>query len=229
MIRLARDFATEEALRCSFETHFIPSLITKITYSQTRSARESVCSDGHADLVWAGFHATTAKRDVFHNSCAALQDSAASVIVRHLNSLQVATTERIASETWLSVGYVARHLNHLAEADAVVRCDAGWKLNQRFSIPRCEIVAFEFKLFAWKRAIVQASRYRAFANRVYVVMPLSSVHRAVAHLEFFQAANVGLIGHSSEGGFQFFLRPRKHRPDSQSSHLRAIAWLMSQP
>jgi hypothetical protein len=59
--------------------------------------------------------------------------------------------------------------------------------------------AFELKLSNWRRALVQAYRYRAFANLSYVVLDGRHSRSALAHLDLFRRSNIGLLSVSERG------------------------------
>jgi len=52
--------------------------------------------------------------------------------------------------------------------------------------------AFELKMANWRRALIQAHRYRYFANASIVVLPSDRLKRASMYLTTFKAINVGL-------------------------------------
>lgn len=79
-------------------------------------------------------------------------------------------------------------------------------------------IAFEMKLKDWKRALSQAFRYRAFAQCSYVVMDQAFVGRAVASIESFQRADIGLVSVSHAGAVSVHHRPRVRSP--YAAHLR---------
>lgn len=54
------------------------------------------------------------------------------------------------------------------------------------------LIAFEAKLTEWRRAFFQAYRNAAYANRVFVVMPTHTVHRALAAVAEFELRGIGL-------------------------------------
>lgn len=55
------------------------------------------------------------------------------------------------------------------------------------------MIAIEFKLKNWKRALKQAFRYRNFANEVYVVLDQEQSKSALDNIDLFERANVGLV------------------------------------
>jgi hypothetical protein len=54
------------------------------------------------------------------------------------------------------------------------------------------LIAFEAKLTDWRRAFLQAYRNTAYANKVYVLLPDSIVHRAIKSREEFEDRGIGL-------------------------------------
>jgi hypothetical protein len=53
--------------------------------------------------------------------------------------------------------------------------------------------AFEMKLSNWKRALMQAFRYRAFAETAYVLLDRKHIAPALKQIEKFERANIGLL------------------------------------
>lgn len=54
-----------------------------------------------------------------------------------------------------------------------------------------ELVAIEAKLKDWRRGALQANRYKAFANRVYLAVPQETTH--LVDVAFLKEHNIGLI------------------------------------
>ena len=54
------------------------------------------------------------------------------------------------------------------------------------------LLAFEAKLSDWRRAFLQAYRNTAYANRAYVLLPQTTVHRALRDREEFEFRGIGL-------------------------------------
>ncbi len=72
--------------------------------------------------------------------------------------------------------------------------------------------AFEMKLSNWRRAIIQAYRYRAFANLVYVVIDLHFLKPALAKIDDFAKSNIGLISIDQLGFLHIEYKPRFELP-----------------
>ena len=85
-------------------------------------------------------------------------------------------------------------------------------------------VAFEMKLSDWRRALIQAYRYKAFAATVYVVIDDTRSNAALQHREQFVRANVGLIGISTDS-LTIHLHPTDEVPFCDHLRGRFDAWI----
>ena len=101
-------------------------------------------------------------------------------------------------------------------------------LGPAFELPEIEICAFEFKLKNWRRALMQARRYRAFANRTYVVLPSTVAALAKSEADAFRQFNVGLISHDPDGDSRRLILSRKQPPNSPAHFIQAVGLLMRQ-
>lgn len=72
---------------------------------------------------------------------------------------------------------------------------------------RASIIAFEMKLKNWKRALIQAFKYRAFSNKSYVVIDEDKAHLALRNLEKFHRSNIGLLSVSTNGEVISYFEP----------------------
>lgn len=80
--------------------------------------------------------------------------------------------------------------------------------------------AFELKKSKWQRALMQAYRYASFSEYSFVVMDHAFVHRALAHINDFRNANIGLLSVSVDGEVFWHFLPRYQPP--YSKHMRAL-------
>lgn len=80
--------------------------------------------------------------------------------------------------------------------------------------------AFEVKRNNWRQGLMQAYRYASFADYSFVVLDHSYIHRALAYLEEFRNANIGLLSVRVDGECFWHLRPRYRLP--YSNHMRAM-------
>lgn len=74
--------------------------------------------------------------------------------------------------------------------------------------------AFEMKLRKWKRALIQAFRYKAFSNYSYVLVDMDHVNPALYNIEQFKISNVGLISVNQYGNYHVHFQPYFDSPFS---------------
>jgi hypothetical protein len=101
--------------------------------------------------------------------------------------------------------------------------DDAYVLGSKSILPECEIWCFEGKLRDWKRALYQATRYRAFAHRSFVVMPEDCIQAAERQVDRFRLARVGLISLDDSGRFRTITKPRSKEPRSSVMFTMATA------
>lgn len=75
--------------------------------------------------------------------------------------------------------------------------------------------AFEMKLSNWQRALVQAYKYRAFANFSFVVLDRSSLKPALKQIDRFVLSNIGLISVDNSGFLSVHYFPKHDDPYAQ--------------
>jgi hypothetical protein len=74
--------------------------------------------------------------------------------------------------------------------------------------------AYEMKLSKWERALMQAFRYKAFADMSYVVMDSDHITSALSNRKQFVNSNVGLISIDGSGNMYFHHHPYVDEPFS---------------
>ena len=104
-------------------------------------------------------------------------------------------------------------LNQMMEQRLVRRASADrYVLDQPARRHRFRIVSVEAKLRNWQRALYQASRYRAFSDRSFVVMPRRWVGPAIQDVARFRRARIGLASLDGAGVLRVYTSPRNRRP-----------------
>ena len=73
-------------------------------------------------------------------------------------------------------------------------------------------IAFEMKLSKWKRALIQAFRYKAFAELSYVMMDNKKINPALKNIESFKNSNIGLLSIDIDGNVFIHYTPTKEIP-----------------
>ncbi len=93
---------------------------------------------------------------------------------------------------------------------------------------RPTVRAFEFKLRDWRKGLMQAHRYRFFADVAILVLPTNKQAAAEPFLPTFEAVNVGLWGFSeATGAISMLFTPRPRLPVDQSHREKAIERVMA--
>ena len=219
-------FESENEFVDSFVGSVAPSLWSR-TYrgKAVRVVYESDCSDGRADWVWAR-SAGKWPRSWSERTAEVLQNPTCSRILAYLKLSSPRSNDFLRLRVGVSSLTFDRSVRDLVDVD-LVRETKGqlFLLSPKADIPEVEICAFEFKLADWKRAFYQATRYRSFAHRVYVVLPEPIIRRTEKQWGAFQRQNVGLIAFDENTGARRVLTSNKRMPRSRSSFFQALGML----
>jgi hypothetical protein len=152
-----------------------------------------------------------------------LQQETCCRIVVSLCVKQPKSVDQLAFEVGRSPETVRYWLVRMEQAGLVrAITKRGYVLGPKSNLPDCEIWCFEGKLRDWKRALYQATRYRAFAHRSFVVMPEDTVRPAEAQVERFRLARVGLLALDDDGWLRIITMPRSKQPRSPVMHTMAM-------
>ncbi|MHB8904873.1 MAG: hypothetical protein ACYC4T_06715 [Melioribacteraceae bacterium] len=88
---------------------------------------------------------------------------------------------------------------------------------------RQTLTVFEIKIKDWRKAIQQAFRYRYYANRSIVVIPLENIRSAKNNLSVFQELKVGLWGYDRQSKRVFkYYTPKLQKPFSLKAKGKAL-------
>lgn len=99
----------------------------------------------------------------------------------------------LIEKTHLSKSFLKYNILRTLEKNGYIKKEDGdfyFKINGWMPIAK-EIIAIEAKMRDWRRGFVQANRYRAFADRVYLALPVEIAHLVDKRL--LKKHNVGLI------------------------------------
>lgn len=186
---------------------------------------ESNCSDGQADWVWSASRQPW-RADLCEQSTTLLQNPTCARILSMLKPSAPRREAFLQERCGVSEATFRKSLGKLSEVNLIALVDdRSYVLGERAKLPKAEVVAFEFKLENWQRAFYQATRYRSFAHRVYVVLPANVVHRCESMHDAFRVQNIGLLSHDSEAGASRLLPSCKKAPRSRANYLQALAML----
>lgn len=141
--------------------------------------------------------------------------------------------------------YFARHLNGMAAGEFALGgfgvADLVWiawkplpddedfsAISLEKQLSKRQLFAFEAKLKDWRRALQQAFRYRYFADKSIVVMPVANAKAALSHLETFKEMQVGLWTFDSDKQLiREHYTPTRIKALSASARRKAIKMLSS--
>lgn len=219
-------FETEDALVDNFVETTDPSYWTRSGKGDfVRSVFESDCSDGRADWVWAR---STRRwpRNWCDQTVEVMQNPTCSRVLACLRLSSPRTEKFLRDKLGVGDQTFRTAVSNLISAKLIRQTsDELYLLTPKLNLPDVEICAFEFKLVNWKRAFFQATRYRSFAHRVYVVLPTQVIDRTEKLWDSFRMQNIGLIAHDLENGTRRILPSRKRSPRSRSNFLQALGMI----
>lgn len=84
-----------------------------------------------------------------------------------------------------------------------------------------EVISIEAKLKNWKRALVQAYKYRTFSGKSYVYMDIDNINAPLENIDEFKKFNVGLAG-VSKTGITVYYEPKEEKPFSEVLYKKAL-------
>ena len=96
-----------------------------------------------------------------------------------VNGFGIADFVSVSAKTGLALGNQITHLSVLRPSDLTVR-------------------AFEVKIANWRKGMMQACRYRFYANAAILVLPANKCRAAIPYLCTFRRIRVGLWGFDAE-------------------------------
>jgi len=206
-------FDTEDQLMAAFDSVLADSqlwlgLPGRRTFTMEEVEGIHGCVDRMMVSLPAGVRPTEARSNLLR------QETCCRIIVA-LCVKQPKSVNQLAVEVGRSRETVRYWLARM-ELEGLVRAvrTAGYVLGPKSNLPDCEICCFEGKLRDWRRALYQATRYRAFAHRSFVVMPEDSVRPAQAQVGHFRLARVGLLALDDDAQLRIITKPRSQRPRS---------------
>lgn len=206
-------FETEDQLMAAFDTAIAGSeLWLGLPGRRTFLMEEVEGIHGRVDRMMVSL--PSALRPTKTRSALLQQETCCRIVVA-LRARQPKTVEQLALDVGRSRETIRYWLSRMTDARLVrVTPAGGYVLGPKSSLPDCEIWCFEGKLRDWKRALYQATRYRAFAHRSFVVMPDDLIRSAESQVDRFRLARVGLISLDADGQFRIVTKPRSHQPRS---------------
>ncbi len=88
--------------------------------------------------------------------------------------------------------------------------------------------AFEFKISNWRKALMQASRYKFFANVSIVVLPIEKCCSPLKYLNTFKKVSVGLWGFDKNANrIVAYFTPKPNKPIDSKYQIQALELVAS--
>lgn len=84
-----------------------------------------------------------------------------------------------------------------------------------------KVISIEAKLKNWKRALVQAYKYRCFSEKSYVFMDNDYIGAPLENISEFKKFNIGLAGVSNQK-IEIYYEPQEMQPFSEELYIKAI-------
>ncbi len=107
---------------------------------------------------------------------------------------------------------ITKSLEKLIQYSYVRRIDSYYIFSNKYELSFKKNIAFEAKLRNWKKALMQAYRYKWFADYSYVILDEAHSRVAIENLSLFEKLNVGLLTISIEGVVKKYHHPKKQKP-----------------
>jgi len=90
-----------------------------------------------------------------------------------------------------------------------------------------QIDAFEFKMSNWKGGLIQAVRYKNYASRSFLVLPMRIAKRISKEETALKQFNIGLYGFDEKNKeIELFLSPKAERPLNSIAYNKALDILL---
>lgn len=218
-------YSTEEQLLAAFDTALEGSdLWLGMPGRRTFMMEEVEGLHGRVDRMMVSLPAaarpTKARSELFR------QPTSCRIMIS-LCAKQPKSVEQLARDTGRSVETIRFWLARMEREGLIRSLGRGYIMGPKSRLPECEIWCFEGKLRDWRRALYQATRYRAFAHRSIVVMPEDCVRPAEVQVERFRLARIGLLALNAGGVIRTITMPRSKQPRSAIMHAMATGRVLA--
>ncbi len=223
----AATFRWEAELSESFHEHVVPALWSRQRLGKWVSTMESTCSEGRADIVWGRFRPEDCPSQLEPYAEVLANATASRILACTMRYRAAQTQEALQCRTGVSLPVLRKWIGELQSCELLKETrDHRFRASTLArSLPAVEICSFELKLKNWQRALYQATRYRSFSHRVFVVMPEAGAETAFRNKASFEKANVGLISHTTCGHSEVLVRPAKRKPHATYRAIMALGML----
>jgi len=122
------------------------------------------------------------------------------------------TIEAVSDITKCNKRQISNSLNKLICRSYIEKKDSYYLFTNKYELAFKKSIAIEVKLKNWRRALMQAYRYKWFADYSYVVLDHAHINPALKNIDLFKKYNIGLISLTSDGKSYSHISPKKENP-----------------
>lgn len=122
------------------------------------------------------------------------------------------TIDSVSETTRCNKRQINESLDKLIKGNFIEKRDSYYVFTNKYELSFKKSIAIEAKLKNWKRALMQAYRYKWFADYSYVVLDHAYIKVAIENIDMFKRYNIGLISVSFEGEIFKHNIPRREKP-----------------
>ncbi|MGD7023603.1 hypothetical protein ACQCVK_13465 [Rossellomorea vietnamensis] len=212
-MRTIFDFENEDLL--------VNTFIKSLRIKKNLILNEVDCWQGRADVAEViSENIQLLSSEISQEQVSLLRNLTCAKIISLLHYNSNRTTRFIYNKIGIQTKTIDAWLSKLIKAEIIVNVEVGkFRIHPEFLLPNVKFIAYEVKLYNWKRALYQAIQYKGFANKSYVVMPHKNIKPAINNLQAFVANNIGLIEVYNDGSFKTILQSRNCRPTSKAFNI----------
>lgn len=207
-----------------FAKRFREGALAKLGYPRTSLKAEVEFMRGRPDFVCGDFVARKSRMSRVSTIGEAIGRESSAIVLSLLKAKSGRSQEFLEEKSGLSRRRLNSAIDELRSA-RLIRVDdrGGHTLLYAPRVPRPELCVFEIKLEKWRRAIYQATQYRAAAHRVAIVMPPSAVDKINGEADRLRAFEIGLITLDFDTGqLKTLIHPVKDKPLSKRHYYYAL-------
>ncbi|KAB7731817.1 hypothetical protein F5984_06210 [Rudanella paleaurantiibacter] len=175
-----------------------------ISKTETYISEEVDLGFGVADLVISRIDTTNINRIILNSTDIALYYA--------IKDSEGLSFDVLQNAMQISKSNLQKSVTKLIGNDIVYEVGDIFYLKKDYNQITKKSIAIEAKLKNWRRALVQAYRYRWFASESYVVMDRLHINAAIKSISEFEKFNIGLAEIDTCGRVITHFRPYEERP-----------------
>lgn len=207
-----------------FANRFREGALSYLGYPRNSLKPEVEFMRGRPDFVCGGFVIRKSRLVRVGTIGDAIGSESSATVLSLLKAKSGRSHEYLQERSGLSKSRLNHAIDELHSARLIkVDSRGGHSLFFAPRVPKPELCVFEIKLDKWRRAIYQATQYRAAAHRVAIVMPSNAVDRINGEADRLRAFEIGLISLDFESGeLKTIVHPVKDKPLSARHYYFAL-------